>query len=118
MKKIIFSTVLLNISLIFLVSAKSEEVRHLTIEEHTDKFNEQLKCDYQLIDKTIADNKKNNIEIKLDPKHKDDYEFITKTDSECRPIGKKISLGHKCFPIFDRILYKYFLTKENVHKRC
>ena len=119
MKKIIFSVALLNISLIFSAPARPEgqitkKVRHLTNEEHTEVFNKQIKCNYRLIDEIIADNKKNKKEIKEDPKDKEDFEFITKTDSECRTA--KISLDHKCFPIFNRIFHKYFLTPENVHK--
>ena len=127
MKKIIFSVALLNISLIFSAPTKPEgqmtkKVRHLTNEEHTDLFNKQIKCDYELIEKVKTYNKKNKIEIKVEPKDQDDYDFITKTDSECKT--DKISLAHKCFPIFDKIFYKYFITSKyfltpgNAYKRC
>ena len=80
------------------------------------------KTNPKLIDEIKTYNTINNIEIKVDLEDQDDYDFITKTDSECKT--DKISLDHKCFPIFDKIFYKYFikskyfLTPGNAYKRC
>ena len=111
MKKIIFSVALLNISLIFLVSAEPESLEkpkvlpELTREEHEKASSEGIKCDYILIDAILT-----NYPSEIDKKSlKDkDFKYVTKKDSGCRKEGK--NFPNDCISKIETIIHKYFLT--------
>ena len=114
MKKIIFSVALLNISLIFLISAEPKEPKatsntvHLIKEEHEKASGEAIKCDYELIDKML---KKHPDKIgTINSKDQADYDFVTNINSECRQEGKNFT--YDCISKIDQIIHKYFLTKH------
>ena len=110
MKKIIFSVALLNISLIFLVSAEPEKQKKeqniSTKEEHEKASGEDIKCHYALIDAMLEKHKDKIPAIK----DQADYDFVTEKASECRIDGKNYT--YDCISKIDKIIHRYFLTKH------